>query len=203
VEQLTFDDNYQVPFGWSPDGRTIVFIEDRRPEVDLRAIHFDDNDQLLGEPEDFVDRKDWQCCAQFSADGKWAMFGSGETGSAQLFVRAVGGGATEQVSAGVRVSAGIFSPVEQKIFFNAWGSASSRTMFSVDYTIEDGRFNVEAVPQELFQLEQSVHLPDGAQLTSDGKSFIALQDVGLEHNRVEPKIIVNWVEELKAKVPLK
>jgi serine/threonine-protein kinase len=204
TERLMVDTKYQRPYAFSPDGRMLIFSQDSDTVTDLMMLQFDENGAVVGKPEPFMTRPEWQCCASFSPDGHWVVFGSGETGTSQLFVKSVeGGAATEQISNGIRVDAGSFSPVENKIFFEAWGSHSSPAVFSIDYTIEDGRFEVSAAPDELFDLNSSLDTPDGAQVMPDGKHILALQSVSGSDQKIEPRIIVNWVEELKAKVPIK
>ena len=111
----------QFPFAWSPDGRSVVF-QQGDADNDLWTLRFDENGALTpGGPKKLIDRPEWQCCAQYSPDGKWLLFASAETGTAQLFVRSVNDAeATVQVSKGTRVGQGTFSPVERRIFYSAW-----------------------------------------------------------------------------------
>ncbi|MGD2110923.1 MAG: protein kinase [Phycisphaerae bacterium] len=201
AEPLLEGSEPQFAFAWSPDGRTIVF-QQPDAEYDLWSLRLDESGApAAGGPERLMDRPGARCCAQYSADGRWLLFRYGETGVRHLFVRAVDGAETTvQVSKGTRVSQGTFSPIESRIFYAAWERRSVRAVHAVDFAVEEERFVPSAQPEKLFEFDERFAMPGGAQVTPDGKHFVALERLEDARNRVMPVIVVNWFEELEAKL---
>ena len=82
--QLTFsaDKNERSP-AWAPDGSSFAFISDRDGEGDAKnQIYVMKHDG--GEAQKITDMEDGVSDFQFSSDGKWIVFSSGEDGREQL-----------------------------------------------------------------------------------------------------------------------
>ena len=116
------------------DGRLLAFHQ----QQGLYALQFDETGRPVGEPELLVDQPGSQGYADFSPDGKWLAYSSGESAGWKVYVKALDGkGATVLVS----TSVGYYphwSPVESKLFYTT--SFGIRKMMSVDYTTENGVF---------------------------------------------------------------
>lgn len=82
-ERLTTSDNLQLPGSWSPDGRTLAFVEQRPGSG--RDIW------LLGqarEPTPWADSTSDESAPRFSPDGRSIAYVSDASGRAEVFVRA-------------------------------------------------------------------------------------------------------------------
>lgn len=82
-ERLISSDHEQDPADWSPDGRTLVFVE-RHPETkgDIRALSLDTNSDtpILASAFDEIE-------PALSPDGRWLAYASDESGRHEVYVR--------------------------------------------------------------------------------------------------------------------
>ncbi len=97
-ERLTSSDNLQVPGSWSPDGRTLAFVE-RHPTTgrDIWTLSYAGDRTsrpFLASPFD-------ESAPRFSPDGRWIAYVSNESGQNEVYVCAFGDAARRwQVSSG-------------------------------------------------------------------------------------------------------
>ena len=91
VERLTTSDHRQLPGSWSPDGRVLAFVE-QRPDSgrDIWLL------PRGGVPTRWADSPADESAPRFSPNGRWLAYVSTEAGAANVFVRAVTGGAPAQ-----------------------------------------------------------------------------------------------------------
>ena len=77
-------------------------------------------------------------------------------------------------------------------------------MRSVTYSTENGVFKPE-LPELLYDMEVSERFGSGFELSPDGKRFATLAPANAEKQTdpVNPRLILNWFEELKRKVPVR
>ena len=75
-------------------------------------------------------------------------------------------------------------------------------MQSVAFSIEGSAF-IPQLPEPMFEIKGSERLPGAPDISSDGKHFILSMPVDDDDAtaRREPTIILNWMEEVKARVP--
>jgi serine/threonine protein kinase/Tol biopolymer transport system component len=204
-ERLTDRPNPQTPNSFTPDGR-ILFSEPSNTPFDVGMINFTGErraDLLLHGPQS-------ENNPEVSPDGKWLAYESDESTQAEVYVRPfpnVDGGRW-QVSNG-----GGTRP--------AW-SRSGRELF-YDVAVQGGSTaKIMAVPVNLgttltFGAPQVV--VDGRYLTPqagrtydvslDGKRFLMIKDATPASTSGPPPppsqlvVVLNWMEELKARVPKK
>ena len=91
-----------------------------------------------------------------------------------------------------------WSPTESKLFYTTDWAVSK--MMSVEYTTESGVFK-PSLPVEVFDLDVVGFLGPGFNVSPDGKRFSVVAPPENLSGGVQPRIITNWFEELKAKVP--
>jgi Tol biopolymer transport system component len=100
------DDAYILPTHWSPDGSTLLYV--RASDItrstggefaDLWLLPLDGT-----EPQPFLVTDAREVDGRFSPDGRWIAYESDQSGSAQVYVRALAGGGEYQISANSGVS---------------------------------------------------------------------------------------------------
>jgi len=178
---LSVDAGIYRPWDWSPDGRHLVYSDDRSSDLWLLPL------EGGAKPLAFTATPAQDCCAQFSPDGRFMAYASGAPGSSQVFVQPVPPtGALWQVSI-----AGGGMP--------RW-RGDGRELF---YRAEDGRLMAVAVrpsagtfdsgtPQALFD-----GIPSSGsvsyftyQPTRDGQRFlVSLRDA---ESRSPITVVLNW-----------
>ncbi len=200
-QRLTTSKNKQWATDFSPDGRTLVFSEDTGDrELDIFLLRFDESGEVQGEPQAFANRPGREFGARFSPDGKWIAYCAKYSDEPiQVFVKSVtGSGAAEQVS--IEPAFGVrWSPVENRLYLAHWRLNEVR---SVTYSTENGVFEPE-LPELLFDIEVSERFGPGFELSPDGQRFATLAPANAEKQTdpVNPRVILNWFEELKSKMP--
>jgi serine/threonine protein kinase/Tol biopolymer transport system component len=89
-EPLTESKEFQYPSAFSPDGKRLAFYQAGSQGFDLWTLPVEhDGDGLkAGKPEPFQHTSFGERGASFSPDGRWLAYGSSESGSSQVYVRA-------------------------------------------------------------------------------------------------------------------
>ena len=97
MERLDTADAAHIPQSWSPDGRTLVFLEENFSDWDLWTLSLNGKREL--QPWLRTPFAEWS--AAFSPDGRWLAYVSDESGSNEIYVRAFRGEAEKlQISTG-------------------------------------------------------------------------------------------------------
>ena len=173
---------------WSPDGEWLVFSERGEGGRDLRYIRLDGS----SEPQPIGNPRFNEGAPALSPDGRWLAYESDETGRLDVFVRPFPGpGGRFRVS-----TAGGREPTwaidGREVFYR-----TSEGMVAAEITLEPTPsvgerrvlFNDAAYRRSVNHREYDV-LPDGS-------GFVMIkQNLGDQ----DPIIVLNWFEELKAKV---
>jgi len=190
VERLTTSEFTQWPNSWSPDGKTLAFGEFisgskgnlmfYRPGADPEI------EQFLGTPF-------WEWVPQFSPDGRFVAYSSTESGSAEVYVRSAdGNGAQVKVSTTSARDAQWAGP-EELIY------RSGDEILSVNLTAR-GDVLTPALPRPLFDLP----MPQWSlrfRVSPDGQRILAAKSLESTPTRRDPVVVINWIEELEAKIP--
>ena len=117
-----------------------------------------------------------------------------------MYVKATpGSGAAIQIStAGGRLSR--WSPVENKLFFSKnWRPDE---VYSVSFSTEGAVLKPD-LPERVYKLDAANLDLRNFEVSRDGKRFLTtMQSNAAPDVWTNPKIIVNWFEDLKAKVPI-
>ena len=122
--QLLYESaNNVVPYGISPDGKVLVFSE-TKPETanDLWSLPLDLTDAehpKAAKPQVFVQTPAFESQIALSPDGKWAAYGSDESGTFEVYVKPFPGpGGRWQVSAGGGTFP-LWAPDGRALYFNS------------------------------------------------------------------------------------
>jgi hypothetical protein len=170
------DDDTFVPRSWSPDGVWLLLSNFADSTVILNL----DNDSVITMPESRQ--------GQFSPNGRWLAYTSGETGQYEVYVVSFPGlQGRQQVSirGGTRPR---WSAQSGELFFQ-----NGDTLMVSKVWTEDA-FVRENVPQPLFVISGRDY-----EVSADGQRFLVAADNPDAPVR-EIRVVLNWFEELKAKV---
>jgi serine/threonine-protein kinase len=176
----------------SPDGRWLVLTTRRVDDYDIRARSIV-NDSVI----DIATTPGFaETAATFSPDGKWVAYVSTETGRPEVYVRPFPDVARErrQVS-----SAGGYSPAWSRdgseLFYiaqNDWRLFAIPVTSRSPLTFGIGHPLFSAASFEIYTLFH------GFAPMPDGRSFL-LERPAQRASSVQPVMVFNWLDELKAK----
>ena len=188
---------------WAPDGRTLSAHHHSGGTVNLLIVPFDG---AGGEPETWLEREHIDGYAVFSPNGRDVAFVSNQTGSREIYIRPFpgpGGQMTVSVGGGQEPA---WTPTGELFYRRPRDWAMMVVEVSTDPVLAVG------APDQLF-LGLDAGTGRGASaryaVTADGQRFLmsaALLASGEASSGVGagPKVVVvlNWVEELKERVPV-
>jgi serine/threonine protein kinase/Tol biopolymer transport system component len=190
VEQLTHSPNGQNANSWTRDGQILAFTEnDRTPDIWTLRV------DLTHKPEPFLRTPYKEFEPAFSPDGRWIAYESNEADRDEIYVRPFPpAGAKWQVSTRGGVTPR-WSPDGKGLFY-----LTDDTLMVA--AVRPGPTFQAAAPRALFRHSQPWN-DDGRSRFSvmpDGQHFLMLQPAGAPF---QIQVTLNWVEELKARVPTK
>jgi Tol biopolymer transport system component len=204
TERLTTCDCLSVAASWSPDGRTLVFYENKTgTNGDIFALSVTDDRQR----RPLVQSRFTEAYPDVSSDGRWLAYVSDESGRAEVYVQPFAGpGPRHQVSA-EGGSAPAWSRDGRELFYvtatTTGGQASLTKMIVVPVTL--GATFTAGTPHVLFEGRYGASaIIRGYDVTSDGRRFLMVQQKERPPTVVAQMILVqHWFEELKRLVPTK
>jgi len=209
AERLTTSDHLHVAASWSPDGRTLAFVESR-PETgyDIWMLPRDGDLQ----PRAFIKTRFVEAYPQFSPDGHHLAYASDESGRFEVYVQPYPGPGPRQM---VSTDGGIgptWSRDGRELFYTtqgvvgrspqfAGGQATLTRMMVVPVTLRP-TFTF-GTPQLLFQGSYgATSLIRSYDMTADGQRFLmVLPTQRPPVDAAEMILVENWIEELKRLVP--
>jgi Tol biopolymer transport system component len=206
-ELLLRNKEFQFPSAFSPDGKTLAFYQSGPQGFELWTVPVErDGDGLkAGKPEPFQHTSSGERGASFSPDGRWLAYGSSESGSSQVYVRAFPDkGGHWQVSSDGGTSP-IFSRNGKDLLF--FDVPQDRIMV-VSYSAKGDSFVAEK-PREWSGLSVALTMGGavGAQydVAPDGKHIAVATYAGGSTQQDAGHVIFleNFVDELQRKVPLR
>ncbi len=174
---------------WSPDGRWLAFFAfDPENQLDIYVVQVDSVENVI--PVAVTSASESE--ARFSPDGRWLAYASDETGSSEVYVvqfPATAGKQQVSIDGGVNPR---WSALGDELFF--WkGDTLMATRVSTA-----GWFRRET-PRPLFALPDALPNVGGYDVTADGQRFL-VRVKNPDAPAKEIHVVVNWFEELKAKV---
>jgi serine/threonine protein kinase len=193
------------PDTWSPDGRTLIYQIVRGGDYDLWALSLDAPDK----PHVFLDGTQRQHGAAFSPDGHWVAYGSNEESpeSEQIYVQPYPPtGETYQIT---RESGAfpVWSPDGKSLSYRRRvlsGSAEQGVGMVQTEIVGGSRFawrNERPLPFKDFLIFGGVRDYD---IMPDGQRFIMVfpaNDRPTSVVRPRINVVLNWIEEIKARLP--
>jgi serine/threonine-protein kinase len=138
----------------------------------------------------------YETAPRFSPDGHWIAYASEESGRYEIYVRPFPGpGGKWQVSTDGGNEA-VWNPKGHELFYR-----NGKKMMAVEYDAQKA-FSA-GKPKELFEgpyVPTPRSFPD-YDISPDGQRFLMLRRAEEEQASSHITVVVNWVEELKQKVP--
>jgi serine/threonine-protein kinase len=201
AERLTTADHSMVATSFSPDGLSLLVAENSTTTTrDISLLSMLGKRSiapLIATP--FIEQN-----AEVSPDGKWLVYESAESTPTQVYVRPfpnVNGGhwqmSTVSTGGGTKPA---WAPTSHELFYMGNGALYSVAM----PTTPDAAGN----PVKLFDLKPvgGLNANRSYDVSRDGKRFIAIKEpsaAGEALQALNLVVVVNWLEELKAKVVVK
>ena len=202
VERLTTSPNVQAPMSISPDGTRLIIRETvPKTGVDLRVLRLDPSTPL-GTPswptESLVQTTFAEENGELSPDGRWLAYQSNESGRNEISVRPFpnvdAGHWTISIGGGTRPR---WARNGTELFYLSGTGAMTRVPIDTGPTFSAG------TPTRLF--DTRYYTGDTGRtydVSSDGQRFLMIKAAGAEQ-APSMVVVVNWSEELKAKLPAK
>jgi Tol biopolymer transport system component len=194
-EQLTHSDFFFLPSSISPD-LVAAYVEthpDTNRDIYLATLTGDrKSTPWLQTPFD-------ETYPLFSPDGKWIAYVSNESGRFEIYVRpASGTGGKWQIST-EGGQADQWNPNGKELFYQ-----NGDKMYAVDIKTEP-TFSAGS-PHLLFEgtYEKQPGVGANYNVSPDGQRFLMIKPGGVrQEGATQINVVLNWFEELKAKVPVK
>jgi Tol biopolymer transport system component len=195
AERLTTPekDTTHTPQSWSPDGKRLLFTEQKSTKVSLWALSLQDKQ---ASPYGGIDES--SVTAAFSPDGRWVAYDASTSG---IFVQPFPAtGAKYQIAGAIHP---FWSPDGKELFFVPRGrfqavSISTQPTFRFSSPVEVLRGGF---------LERGPSFERTIEMLPDGKRFVGVIFAG-QTDTAPPttptiQVVEHWFEELKAKAPVK
>jgi eukaryotic-like serine/threonine-protein kinase len=200
AERLTSSEFQQAPSAWTPDGKTLLFMQGNvSAGYDILALSPEGDRK----PHPFLQTPFNEQYADLSSDGQWLAYVSNQSGRAEVYVQPYPGpGARQQISVDGG-TAPAWSRDGRELFYittlSVGGQAALTKMMVVP--VQSKPAFTAGTPRLLFEGRYGATANiRGYDVAPDGR-FLMVQQKDRPPMRVAEMIIVqNWVEELKQRV---
>jgi hypothetical protein len=199
AQQILKSDNAQMPSSFSPDGKLLAYMEiDKRTGQDVWVVSLE-GDRV---PRPFARTEFNEARPVFSPNGAWIAYESNESGRTEVYIaRYPGGGEKKQVS----IEGGA-QPT--------WGGSPPRAAGRAElyYRVGDQLMVADVTTRPSLLIDKPRRLFNGSftNVGISGWSFAPLpggQRFVLGRAPDEPvrevRLLLNWFDELKRRVPVK
>ena len=193
VEPLA-ETEQQFPHAFSPDETALVY-EDRNAGINIGLLVLDDarTPKLLLH-DDWMERN-----PSLSPDGRWIAYESDVSGQGEIYVQPFPDAGSGRWSIGSGRWP-VWNPIANELFFFDSGTMKSLA-FEAEPTFEPGAVT------ELFDMTpyHTIQAARRVAVAPDGERFLLLKNLreieGTEAAPAQINVVLNWFEELKARVP--
>jgi Tol biopolymer transport system component len=197
-EKILAAEHPQRPSSFSADGRFLAYTElDPQSGLDIWTVRLDDRSSR--QPAPFLRTPFQEDLPVFSPDGRWLAYRSNESGRMEVYIARFPEATIKQQ---VSVDGGdqpLWAPGGKQLFY-----VNGNHVMSVDLNAESGLH--AARPRMVFERAPSGTARDSGQwghtyaVFPDGKRFLFVENVVQPEVR-ELRVVLNWFEELRARVP--
>jgi serine/threonine-protein kinase len=192
AERLTTNLRHQYPSSWSPDGKVLAFTEtEGDTEADILLLRLEDPP----ETEVFLKTPFNERDPALSPDGRWIAYVSDESGRPEVYVLPLdGGGGRTKISTEEGYDPKWSPDGRELLYVN-----DDEKLMSVRVSVEGGVLRPQS-PREVIEYPETYGVPFA--VSTDGTRFLVDKDViDTSAGLPEPTVVVNWFDELEAKVP--
>jgi eukaryotic-like serine/threonine-protein kinase len=193
AERLATSDSVQIPGSWSPDGRTLAYVE-RHPTTGRDIWFLRLGDEREAKP--FLNSPFDESAPRFSPDGRWIAYVSNESGRDEVFLRSsTDPTRREQLSKGGGTEP-VWARDGKEIFYRAGNKL-------IAVSLSDGRAIRGAQPRTLFEGEFEKGSADVANydITPDNQRFVMIGgNATAEHATIH--VLINWASGIGRLSPL-
>lgn len=192
-ELLVPGDGSERPQNWSPDGKTLLYFAGTWPRRSLWLASVPDGKPrlLLQGPANIV-------AGRISPDGRWVAYQSDESGRREIYVQAFPNlGGKVQISLDEGVAPRWRSDGRELFYLNPGVTPrGTRRLMAVEIRAGSG-FQASA-PYVLFEIPAEGEW----EAVPDGQHFlVGIVPEAARNPKVTLKIVTNWFEELRRRVP--
>jgi Tol biopolymer transport system component/tRNA A-37 threonylcarbamoyl transferase component Bud32 len=181
------------PFSWSPDGKVLAFVSINPTTLqDIRVLSVDQK----GASKPFLETQFREGAPAFSPDGKWIAYVSDESGRFEIYVRPFPGPGEKWPISLEGGNEPVWPRNGRELFYRA-----GDTMMAVDVqttpTFSAGK------PRKLFEraYERSLALWANYDASPDGQRLLMVRQENASAQATHINVVLNWLEELKQKLP--
>jgi serine/threonine-protein kinase len=193
-------ENVLQPMSFTPDGRRLMFSEQRLDRGALHTVAIEENAGRLqlGPPELFLEIPAGPGDAAFSPDGRWIAYASSESGAYEVYVRAFPDDGQLELASSGGGNLPKWSRTANELFYRT----EDQLLMVTSYDIVDGTF-VAARPRVWSQRRLfNSGLTPNFDVAPDGRRFvvqIAAEEPGSQETH--PVMLqVNFLEEVRRRV---
>jgi len=194
-ERIGESEYTQVATSWSPDGRTLLFNHlDYESGMDILLMSLE-GDRT---PKPFLRTPFRESDGRISPDGRWVAYSSDESGRTEIYIRSFpDGGNRIQLST-------------EGGHFPRWSSEGNEVFYRIEDRIDAIRIAAGAPPrisrpeivvQGLSSVAMFQNLGRDYDVFPDASAFVALQRVTEGTAELQPRVVLNWFDELTELVP--
>jgi eukaryotic-like serine/threonine-protein kinase len=192
AERLTTSEYNQAPSSWSPDGQMLAFEEvNSTTGFDIWILRLSDR-----KARPFLRTPSNERAPRFSPDGRWLAYVSDESGPYEIYVLPYPGpGEKWQISTDGGTEP-VWNPNGRELFYR-----NGNKVMAVDVATQPS-FSA-GKPRMLFEggyVPAPGALPN-YDVTPDGQRFLMIKASQQGTSETQIIIVLNWLEELKQKVP--
>jgi Tol biopolymer transport system component len=199
-EQILTPQHPHRPSSFSPGGELLAYTEVHpQSGMDIWTVRL--GDRSPRQPEPFLRTRFDEDLPLFSPDGRWLAYRSNESGRMEVYVAQFPGAAVRRQ---ISVDGGdqpLWAPGGRQLYY-----VNGNRVMRVDVNTESGLQATK--PRMLFERTPSSSAIDSGQwgrtyaVFPDGKRFLFVESAVQSEVR-ELRVVLNWFEELKARVPTK
>jgi outer membrane protein assembly factor BamB/Tol biopolymer transport system component len=189
-EELLSGPDAMWPMSCSPDGQFLVYYENRQGHRDLFLL------PLKGErkPRALIENSFSKTGAQISPDGRWLAYASDESGRPEVFVQPFPDLRGRWQISTMGGNEPRWSRDGRQMFYR-----SGSKIMAVD--IESRSAFAAGAPRMLFDQQYSAsNFVANYDVASDGR-FVMLKDTEEQTTQIELRMVLNWGEEVKRRLP--
>lgn len=194
MERLTQSDNNQFPGSWSPDGEALAFVE---ADIEYHIFLLNVRDRRS---TPYLNSRFFEWCPEFSPDGRWMAYVSGESGRPEVYVQSVPAGKGKWQISNQGGNQPLWARNGKHLFYRAAAMEGQNLtqVWSVD--VQTGSGFSASPPRLLF--EQSGYGGGNPircwDVSADGDRFLMVK---LEERKAQPLtemvLVENWFDELR------